>query len=46
MRALNFLGVLDETTELGRLFHTGLVLGKNEFLRATLLARYLVYCDP
>ena len=34
-RALNSSGVLDETTEGGRLFHTGIVLGKSEFFRAS-----------
>ena len=42
MRALNSSGVFDETTEEGRLFQTGIVLGKNEFFRASLSARYLV----
>ena len=37
--------VLDETTEEGRLFHIGIVLGKKEFFRASLQAKYLVYCD-
>ena len=36
MRALNSSGVLDETTEEGRLFQTGIVLGKNEFFRASI----------
>ena len=45
IRALNSSGVLYETAEEGRLFHTGIVLGKNEFFRASLLAMYLVYCD-
>ena len=31
MRALNSSGVFDETTEEGRLFQTGIVLGKNEY---------------
>ena len=31
MRSLNSSGVLDEVTEEGRLFQTGIVLGKNEF---------------
>ena len=34
MRVLNSSGVLDETTEEGRIFQTGIVLGKNEFLRS------------
>ena len=38
MRALNFSGVLDETTE-GRLFQTGIVLGKNEFFRASTISK-------
>ena len=29
-------GVFDEITEEGRLFQTGIVLGKNEFFRASL----------
>ena len=33
---LNSSGVLDETTEKGRLFQTGIVLEKNEFFRASL----------
>ena len=37
--------VLDETTEEGRLFHIGIVLGKKEFFRASLYTKYLVYCD-
>ena len=37
--------VLDRTTEEGRLFQTGIVLGKKEFFRASLLANGLVYCD-
>ena len=36
--ALNSSWVLDETTEEGRLFHTGIVLGKNEFFRASLIS--------
>ena len=36
MRALNSSGVLDETTEEGRLFQSGIVMGKNEFFRASL----------
>ena len=31
-------------TEEGRLFHSGKVLGKKKFLRASLQAKYLVYC--
>ena len=34
--ALNSSMVLDETTEEGRLFHIGIVLGKKEFFRASL----------
>ena len=37
--------VLDETTEEGRLFHIGIVLGKKEFFSASLKAKYLVHCD-
>ena len=37
--------VLDGTTEEGRLFQTGIVLGKKEFFRASLEANGLVYCD-
>ena len=37
--------VLDETTEEGKLFQTEIVLGKNEFFRASLKANCLVYCD-
>ena len=37
--------VLDEITGEGRLFQTGIVLGKREFFRASLQANSLVYCD-
>ena len=43
--ALNSSVVLDETTEEGRLLQTGIVLGKNEFFRASLKANGIVYCD-
>ena len=36
LRALNSSMVLDATTEEGRLLHNGIVLGKNEFFRASL----------
>ena len=36
MRALNSSGVLDETTEEGRLFHIGIFLGKKEFFGTSL----------
>ena len=36
MRALNSSGVLDETTEEGRLFHIRIFLGKKEFFRTSL----------
>ena len=38
IRALNSSWALDETTEEGRLFHTGIVIGKNEFFRASLIS--------
>ena len=45
IRALNSSAVFDATPEEGRLFHKGIVLGKKEFFRASLLAIYLVYCE-
>ena len=35
-KSLKLLRVLDETAEEGRLFHTKIVLGENEFFRASL----------
>ena len=42
MRALNSSAVFEETTEEGRLFQKGIVLGKKEFFRASLYRPYIL----